>query len=56
MIRKNFLLFCTMSIFAIISLGCGGGVNPGVADAPEEAPAELTEEELAGEMEYTKQK
>lgn len=32
--------------------GCGGATE-GVADAPEEAPVELTPEEEAGEQEYT---
>ena len=41
--------------FLIVGMSlCGcGGTTDGVADAPEEAPVELTPEEEAGEQEYT---
>ena len=46
------MLFSSLAIFT----GCGGGKEPGVADAPDSETQELTPEEEAGEKAYTGQK
>ncbi|WP_158521072.1 hypothetical protein [Fuerstiella marisgermanici] len=43
------LLFCLPMTFTVV--GCGGGVEPGVASGPDEPEPEMTEEEEASEAE-----
>lgn len=50
MAKQFFQLVC-LSLFTICAFGCGGGVNPGVADGPDEAPPVQTPEEIANEEE-----
>ncbi|MEZ5941538.1 MAG: hypothetical protein R3C18_09115 [Planctomycetaceae bacterium] len=51
MLKKSFLLsfamFCTFGMM----VGCGGNVEEGVADAPDEPEVEMTAEEEASEEE-----
>jgi hypothetical protein len=49
-LRKMISVFC-LSLVSVLSLGCGGGVDPGVADGQEEAPPVLTPEETQTEEE-----
>lgn len=53
MIRKQFLLFSSLTVFAAILVGCGSNVKEGVADGPDDPEVELTEEEVEGEEEAT---
>lgn len=46
------LVMLSLLVAGMSLCGCGGSTE-GVADAPEEAPVELTPEEEAGEQEYT---
>ena len=45
------LTFAGLMMFSVLIPGCGGGVEPGVADAPDESEPMQTEEEEAGEAE-----
>lgn len=43
------LTFTGLMMFSVLIPGCGGGVESGVADAPDEQEPMQTEEEEAGE-------
>jgi hypothetical protein len=48
---KQVFQLLSLSFLTICALGCGGGVAPGVADEPDEAPPVMTPEEEANEEE-----
>lgn len=48
---KQFFQLLSLLLFTIFAFGCGGGVEPGVADGPDEAPPVMTPEETATEEE-----
>ncbi len=50
MLRKMISVFC-LSVASISSLGCGGGVDPGVADGQDEPAPVLTPDEKQTEAE-----
>lgn len=50
MFRKMFSVFGPLFV-TVLSLGCGGGVDPGVADGPDEPAPVLSPEEKQTEAE-----
>jgi len=48
--KQTLLLAALLPLFGVIA-GCGGAVEPGVADAPDEATPAQTPEEEASEAE-----
>ncbi|MCA9089982.1 MAG: hypothetical protein KDA90_15280 [Planctomycetaceae bacterium] len=49
--RQLLLLLALFSSLAMFSSGCGGSVQPGVADGPEQPAPELTPEQVDAERE-----
>ena len=51
MMGKSVLLLIAFAFFPLFSVGCGSGVSPGVANAPDKPVPELTPEQRNTEAE-----
>ena len=54
MLFKRAFLYSILCVPLFLSTGCGGGVEPGVADGADEVEPVLTEDEEASEAEAAK--